>query len=150
MRIICYSTNIKIFRIMASTFKLTRREEQVAELLAWGASKKEVPDLLPLKPGRKPIAIRTVENTVRNIYEKLGIQKVNELSAWYFCTHFDISMSLNPLKRKVIAMALLIILLPCEFFQISNYIRPGSNNRTTKIIRYRHRRKNESTCYDYQ
>ena len=88
---------------MANTFKLTRRELQVAELIAWGASKKEVPDLLPVKPGREPIAIRTVENTVRNIYEKLGIQKVNELSAWYFCTHHNISFDLSPLKRKIAA-----------------------------------------------
>lgn len=128
---------------MASTFKLTRREEQVAELLAWGASKKEVPDLLPVKPGRKPIAIRTVENTVRNIYEKLGIQKVNELSAWYFCTHFDISLDLNPLKRKFIAMALLLILLPCEYLQLGNFVRPATT-RTMRTASSRGRRKDES------
>ena len=129
---------------MASTFKLTRREEQVAELLAWGASKKEVPDLLPVKPGRKPIAIRTVENTVRNIYEKLGIQKVNELSAWYFCTHYNISLNLNPLKRKVISFALLMIMLPAEYMQLSNFIRPIAT-RSVRAARGRGRRRNETT-----
>lgn len=131
---------------MNTTVKLTKREEQIAELLAWGAAKKEVPDLLPVKPGRGPIAIQTVENTVRNIYEKLGIQKVNELSAWYFVTHFSIPASLNPLKRKIISIALLLIILPCEFSSLSYFIRPGSTrSRTCRSFSARIRRKDEST-----
>lgn len=47
---------------------LTQRETQIAELLAWGAAKKEVADRLSISP-------RTVENTARNIYSKIGIQK---------------------------------------------------------------------------
>ena len=48
--------------------ELSRRETEVAHLLAWGASKKEVADMLF-------ISTRTVENTARNIYAKVGIQK---------------------------------------------------------------------------
>lgn len=129
---------------MASTFKLTRREEQVAELLAWGASKKEVPDLLPVKPGRRPIAIRTVENTVRNIYEKLGIQKVNELSAWYFCTHYHISFSLSPLKKRIIAFALLLIVIPTEIYTAYDFLRPAASRSVRARVRGR-RRRDEST-----
>lgn len=51
---------------------LTQRETQIAELLAWGAAKKEVADRLSISP-------RTVENTARNIYSKIGIQKATEL-----------------------------------------------------------------------
>lgn len=47
--------------------ELSRRETEVAHLLAWGASKKEVADMLF-------ISTRTVENTARNIYAKVGIQ----------------------------------------------------------------------------
>lgn len=47
---------------------LSKRETQVAELLAWGASKKEVASKLF-------VSTRTVEDTARNIYAKLGIQK---------------------------------------------------------------------------
>lgn len=43
---------------------LTQRETQIAELLAWGAAKKEVADRLSISP-------RTVENTARNIYSKI-------------------------------------------------------------------------------
>jgi DNA-binding CsgD family transcriptional regulator len=128
---------------MVSSFRLTRREEQVAELLAWGAAKKEVPDLLPIKPGKNPIAIRTVENTVRSIYEKLNIQKVNELSAWYFCTHFHISMDLSPLKRKVITSFMLAILICLEFALSTDFVRPATRvmrSVKSKTIRPRNRR----------
>ena len=131
---------------MGATIKLSKREEQIAELLAWGAAKKEVPDLLPVKPGRGPIAIQTVENTVRNIYEKLGIQKVNELSAWYFVTHFSIPASLSPLKRKIISAALLLIILLSEISNLGSFVRPS--NARAKVARSyssRSRRRDEST-----
>lgn len=51
---------------MKLNVELSRRETEVAHLLAWGASKKEVADILF-------ISTRTVENTARNIYAKVGI-----------------------------------------------------------------------------
>lgn len=75
--------------------KLTTRETEIAELFAWGASKKEVANHLN-------VSERTVENHARNIYEKTGCGKVNELSAWWFCTRFNISFDLSPLKKKVL------------------------------------------------
>lgn len=56
---------------MKLNVELSRRETEVAHLLAWGASKKEVADILF-------ISTRTVENTARNIYAKVGIQKATE------------------------------------------------------------------------
>lgn len=120
---------------MNTTIKLTRREEQIAELIAWGAAKKEVPDLLPVKPGRGPITLQTVENTVRNIYEKLGIQKVSELSVWYFCTHYNISLDLSPLKRKVATMSLLILVALMEVTTNSDFVRPAPLRATRSAMR---------------
>lgn len=57
--------------------KLTKRENQIAELIAWGSAKKEIADLLC-------ISVNTVDNTARSIYEKIGVNKSNELSAWWF------------------------------------------------------------------
>lgn len=85
--------------------QLTTRETEVAELLAWGAAKKEVADRLNISP-------RTVENQARSIYEKIGIQKATELSVWWFCTKLGVSFDLSPLKRGIIAAALLILMLP--------------------------------------
>ena len=56
---------------------LTPRESEVAELLAWGASKKEIPDLLVIPEGKLPISVHTVENLTTSIYAKLHIQKVS-------------------------------------------------------------------------
>jgi DNA-binding CsgD family transcriptional regulator len=84
---------------------LTKREREVTELMAWGAAKKEVADMLG-------ISTRTVENTARKIYEKINIQKATELSVWWFCTHCGVSFDLSPIKRKLIAVALLLIIIP--------------------------------------
>lgn len=85
---------------------LTQRETQIAELLAWGAAKKEVADRLSISP-------RTVENTARNIYSKIGIQKATEL---WFCTHCGVSFDLSPIKRTIIACFFLAIIIPHEMY----------------------------------
>lgn len=83
--------------------QLTKRENQIAELIAWGATKKDVAKKLF-------ISERTAENHTRNIYEKTGVTKVNELSAWWFCKSFNISLDLSPLKRKALAYSLLMLI----------------------------------------
>lgn len=110
---------------------LTRRESEIAELFAWGASKKDVAN-------RLYISERTVENHARNIYAKIGCQKINELCAWWFCTRFHISFDLSPLKRKIIAGALLIILAP-QIFATDHpeFYRTARTTKTTNIIRVR-------------
>lgn len=85
--------------------KLTTRESEIAELFAWGASKKEVANHLN-------VSERTIENHARNIYVKIGCGKVNELSAWWFCTKFNISFDLSPLKRSLVSLAFLVVLTP--------------------------------------
>lgn len=93
---------------MMKVAELTKRESEIAELFAWGASKKDVAN-------RLFISERTVENHARNIYAKIGCQKINELCAWWFCTTFHISFDLSPLKRKIIAGVFLMLLAPQVF-----------------------------------
>lgn len=115
--------------------ELTKRESEIAELFAWGASKKDVAN-------RLYISERTVENHTRNIYDKTGCSKVNELSAWWFCTKFHISFDLSPLKRKTISMMLIALMIP----QIMNYdnIMIRVRNNTYRVVRIRARRKSEN------
>lgn len=84
--------------------RLTPEEARVAELAAWGATQKEIAYYLKK-------SVNTVANQFRSIYEKVGISKINELSAWWFCTHFNISFDLSPIKRSVGAAALLVLFL---------------------------------------
>jgi len=58
---------------------LAKRENEVTECIAWGGSYKETASLLQ-------ISVRTVDNTLRKVKEKLGLNKINEISAWWFCT----------------------------------------------------------------
>lgn len=88
--------------------QLSPRESEIAELLAWGASKKEVAD-------RLFISARTVENTARNIYAKIGIQKATELCVWWFCAKCGVPTSCDPLKRAFVSIVLLLAFLPYEF-----------------------------------
>jgi DNA-binding CsgD family transcriptional regulator len=114
---------------------LTKRESEIAELFAWGASKKDV-------ASRLFISERTVENHTRNIYEKTGCSKVNELSAWWFCTKFHISFDLSPLKRKTISIILLVLIIPQIMNYDNNMIRVRNNS--CRVVRVRARRKSEN------
>ena len=67
---------------------LAKRENEVTECIAWGGSYKETASLLQ-------ISVRTVDNTLRKVKEKLGLNKINEISAWWFCTHHNISLDLS-------------------------------------------------------
>ena len=102
--------------------KLSKRESQIAELLAWGASKKEVADKLF-------VSTRTIENTARNIYAKIGIQKATELCVWWFCTKCGVPVSLDPLKRAFIAF------VPRELTSFDDIFRVGRRARITRVVR---------------
>ena len=90
-----------------NTTVLTTRESQVAERIAWGASQKEVADDLG-------ISRYTVDNILRKVYGKLHIGKINELSAWWFCTTFGISFDLSPMKRTLGALCLAGLIMAGE------------------------------------
>jgi len=89
---------------MNTNAALTPRQSQMAELLAWGATKKDVAKSLK-------VSIRTVETTIRSIFERTEVTKVNELSAWWFCTQFHISFDLSPIKRAVLSVSLLLLIV---------------------------------------
>ena len=115
--------------------ELTKRESEIAELFAWGASKKDVAN-------RLYISERTVENHARNIYAKIGCQKINELCAWWFCTTFHISFDLSPLKRNMVTVFLLLILTPQIIgWDNQDYCRMRARTHTTRAVRARRSRK---------
>ena len=116
--------------------KLTKRESEIAELFAWGASKKEIAN-------RLFISERTVENHARRIFDKTGCSKVNELSAWWFCTNFHISFDLSPLTRRTIATCLLVLVVFQMTFNSDTIIRAQRTQARTTRVRSA-RRKNES------
>lgn len=94
---------------------LTERERQVAELIAWGAAQKEVPDLLVEKYGGRPISVNTVQVILSSIYAKTGINKANELSAWWFTHEMGVQLSAAPvpsIRQRLISAMLLLLFIP--------------------------------------
>lgn len=105
---------------------LAKRETQVAECIAWGGSYKETASLLQ-------ISVRTVDNTLRKVKEKVGLSKINEIAAWWFCTHHDISFDLSPFVRRQISIVLLTLYFGGEvaIFSESSYtVRRSRRART--------------------
>jgi len=126
---------------------LSERESEIAELLAWGAAKKEVADKLQ-------ISTRTVESTARNVYKKIGIQKATELCVWWFTTHCGVSMNLSPFKRKIGALFLLLLLAPTVFGQngsdMARYGRRASSHVRARTARTGTARKGDTEIeYEY-
>jgi len=115
------------------TAELTKRECEVAELLAWGQTKKEVAD-------RLFISYYTVDNHTKNIFQKTGVSSVNGLSAWWFCTRFKISFDLSPLKRAVVAGCLLLCVLPREMMSDQDTFRVRQGRTRTSVRARRGRR----------
>lgn len=111
---------------------LTKREQQIAELLAWGASKKEVANKLY-------ISVRTVENTARNIYEKTKVQCVAQLSAWWFITKYEIKNAVNPL----LAIFFLSLVLINELYDDDDAMLRASSAKVKTVKAGRGRRRNE-------
>ena len=122
--------------------ELTRRENEVAELLAWGAAKKEVAE-------RLFISTRTVENTARSIYTKTGVQKATELCVWWFCSKCGVPTSLDPLKRAFIAVVLLAVFIPRELTGSGDLFRVGRTSVRTSRAQRTRRRSEEETTTDY-
>ncbi|MBQ9475186.1 MAG: hypothetical protein IJU69_02895 [Bacteroidales bacterium] len=116
---------------------LTRRERQVAELVAWGANRKEVPDMLRNLYGGRLVSIHTVNNILANIYAKLSLNSETELSAWYFCEVHGVDSSLSPLRQlrnTICAVFFLLLLLP-QLANIDQAVRPrGSRSARTERV----------------
>lgn len=127
---------------MDNAKSLTKRESEIAELFAWGASKKDVAK-------RLFISERTVENHTRNIYEKTGCSKVNELSAWWFCKTFHISFELSPFKRNAITMVMIMLMIP-QIMDFDNMaIRTRTNScRVVHVVRARRKSGNDNATVD--
>lgn len=121
--------------------RLTSQEKRIAEFIAWGAAKKEIADKLHL-------SVRTVENHTRNIFAKLEIQKSTELSVYWFCTHYKISVHDSPYLIKTIAFGFLFIISFSVFnfnYSPERYFRNTRASRTTSRTVRSSRTRNKDT-----
>lgn len=124
---------------------LTPRQHEIADLLAWGASAKEIALILQL-------SVHTVVLHIKNIKRKLGINKITEISAYIFCTDYEVPVSYDKIGniKKVISMYIFLILIGLAEFQQMDCLRIS----TTRIMRSRTvsrkgKRQEEGNCFEY-
>lgn len=122
--------------------KLTTQELKIARLIALGYFAKEIPDRLPLKPNGLPITLKTVQNTLYNIYQKLGINNSRELTAYYLAKYKGVDYSDAPIRlKKLLATILLVILLPSIYSATA--VRISRGHRVARSARARTRTRQD-------
>lgn len=108
--------------------KLTPRQHEIAELLAWGASAKEIAEILKL-------SVNTVTKHTKMAKKKLGINKTTEISAYIFCTDYNVPVQFDKIGniRKVISMCTFLLLIGFAEFQQMDCIRVRTVTRVAKV-----------------
>ena len=115
---------------------LSHCEFEIAERMALGQSKKEVANCTFR-------SVYTVETTVKNIYEKLGFNKLSELTLWYCGVTFGIAAEIALKKREIIATCLLSIFLYGELVEHIDFFRRSRSRTEESRTARRNRRADE-------
>lgn len=124
--------------------KFTKRELDVVRCIAYGASTKEVPEMVLPGPHGK-ISESAVAHVIERVKAKVGVQKVTEIAAYYFCAYrgADASDCPTSIKNILIAGTMLAALMPSFLSFENNYLR--SSRAGTRIVRTARARRLEFT-----
>lgn len=124
---------------------LPTAEREVAHLYAWGLTVKEI-------AVKRSKSVSTVKNQLFNVFAKADIHKDTELTAWYFCTRFKISLDYSPIHRAITSICLLMLLALGSVNNDNPFVRVRTVNAgASRTVRARtgRGRKNESD-YEYE
>lgn len=94
---------------------LSKREKEIAELVTWGASYKEISYILN-------ISVETVKEHIKHIKIKLGINKATEIGAYIFCTEYDVPVRrdrLGRIKNIIATISCVLAFALVEYQQIA-------------------------------
>ena len=89
----------------------SKREYQIAELIAWGASDKEVAMELN-------ISTETARTHRRNVEHKIGARNAADLTRWFFTQKCKCGFGCSPRVIKHLAMAFLVLVLYAECLNV--------------------------------
>lgn len=120
--------------------RISIREFEIVESVIYHGSKKEAADALNR-------SLYTIETTIKNVYERLGINKISDLTLWFCGVKFGISDQVEAFKNVAFTITLILII---SLEGINNDIisiqEPFSTQSTQNIAqnRIRRRRKEKS------
>lgn len=111
---------------------LTAKQQQVLRLASVGFSAKEIAE-------ETGATTNTINTHLKNIKERLGLQKISELAAFYWCEFFG--TSLEEQRKQILAACL------CMVFLFSTLLYIDTNDK--RRIRFRCRRENTQSVENY-
>lgn len=128
---------------------LTNREKEIAELISWGASAKEIAAIFD-------ISDETVREHIKHIKFKIGINKMTEISAYIFCTEYDVPSSLDRIGRikKIISTLVCVFAFLLVEYQQVDFVRTTAvrtvNRNSVRSTRSRREKDNDNNLiYGY-
>ena len=112
---------------------LTRREEQVAEMMAWGVSRKNMPYLFEKVWGKK-LSPSTIDVISQRVFKKLGVNKNIEVVTWYHKHYRGIDLGTSPFI-KYLGAFLLGLFLTTQLQTTDNMVRVRNSSRIVRVAR---------------
>lgn len=103
---------------------LTARQEEVAYMVGFGLSRKEV-------AAKLGVSYKTVDNEVQQVYARIGASKVTELTIFCFCRKFKI-----PISSLMVVVFLVCTLIVSDL----KYCRARNGRVRTELLRNSGRR----------
>lgn len=89
---------------------ITAREQQVAELISWGQTEKDIARNLYL-------SVDTVKTHKKNLMRKIQARNIADVTRWFFSTVTKVSLTKSQFVRQTIS----IFLLSLALFDISGH-----------------------------
>ena len=78
---------------------ISDREFEIVESVIFHGSKKEAADALNR-------SLYTVETTIKNVYDHLGLNKISDLTLWFCGVKFGIANEVSAFKSSVMAIVI--------------------------------------------
>lgn len=123
--------------------KLTPRESEILEKIAFGNSQKETAALLG-------ISVFTVDVHIKHIKLKTGLQKMTELTAAWFCKHYNVpTLDIPARTRRRIATALLALSVFSTVIQTTEMVRVFRTSPARRVASRTARRGRKNTDFNY-
>ena len=106
--------------------QVTTRELEVAELISFGATEKEISSYLHL-------AVDTVKVHKKHLFMKTGCRNITDVTRWFFQRRIGITLCPSPAVSRFISAILLAIILSAEAFDMQ-FLRPRTNIRSARRV----------------
>lgn len=119
--------------------KVTHREMEIAELISFGLTEKEITNYLE-------ISFHTVKIHKRNLFNKTGCRNIADVTRWYIQQTAGIRLEPCQAIKKLVSVFMFILVVLAEFSS-AEFIRTRTRVKTAsfKVARPRSRSRSKET-----